>query len=133
MKIDGGCHCGKVAFTAEIDPEKVSICHCTDCQNLTGSAYRVVVPASKAGFKLSGTVKTYIKTAESGNKRMQGFCPECGTPIYSTTPADQQVYGLRLGTIRQRTQLSPKKQLWCRSALQWALDIRALPQVAKQQ
>lgn len=133
MKIDGGCHCGKVTFTAEIDPEKVSICHCTDCQNLTGSAYRVVVPAPKAGLKLSGTVKTYIKTAESGNKRMQGFCPECGTPIYSTTPADQQVYGLRLGTIRQRTQLSPKKQLWCRSALQWALDIRALPQVAKQQ
>lgn len=133
MKIDGGCHCGKVTFTAEIDPEKVSICHCTDCQNLTGSAYRVVVPAPKEGLKLSGKLKTYIKTAESGNKRMQGFCPECGTPIYSTTPTDQQVYGLRIGTIRQRAELRPSKQLWCRSALQWAMDIKALPQGAKQQ
>ena len=132
MRVDGGCHCGKITFTAEVDPEKVSICHCTDCQHLTGAPYRVVVPAPKEGFRLSGPLRTYIKTAESGNKRLQGFCPECGTPIYSTTPTDPQVYGLRVGTIRQRAQLSPKKQQWCRSALDWAADISALPKSAKQ-
>jgi hypothetical protein len=132
MRIDGGCHCGSVTFTAEVDPEKVYICHCTDCQHMTGAAYRIVVPAPKDGLKLSGKVKTYIKTAESGNKRLQGFCPECGTPIYSTSPTDQQVYALRVGTMRQRSELKPKKQQWCRSALSWAMDINALPQAAKQ-
>ena len=24
MKIDGGCHCGKITYTAEVDPEKVA-------------------------------------------------------------------------------------------------------------
>jgi hypothetical protein len=43
MHIDGQCHCGRVAYQAEIDPERVSICHCTDCQTLTGSPYRVTV------------------------------------------------------------------------------------------
>ena len=38
MKIDGGCHCGAIAYEAEVDPEKTSICHCTDCQQLTGTA-----------------------------------------------------------------------------------------------
>ncbi len=38
MQIDGQCHCGHVAYEAEIDPEQVGICHCTDCQALTGSA-----------------------------------------------------------------------------------------------
>ena len=32
MKIDGGCHCGAITYEAEVDPEKTSICHCTDCQ-----------------------------------------------------------------------------------------------------
>jgi hypothetical protein len=43
MHIDGQCHCGRVTYQADIDPERVSICHCTDCQTLTGSPYRVTV------------------------------------------------------------------------------------------
>jgi hypothetical protein len=40
MEVDGQCHCGRVTYRAAIDPAKVSICHCTDCQNLTGSPWR---------------------------------------------------------------------------------------------
>jgi len=134
MKIDGGCHCGNITFVAEADPGQVTICHCTDCQILTGSAFRVVVRAPRDKFELrGGKPKIYVKTAESGMKRVQAFCPECGTPIYSTTPTDPQFYGLRVGTIRQRAQLGPKKQQWCRSALDWAQDIHALQKVDKQQ
>ena len=43
MKIDGKCHCGNITFVAETDPGQVIICHCTDCQTLTGTPYRVVV------------------------------------------------------------------------------------------
>lgn len=133
MKIDGGCHCGSITFTAEIDPEKVTICHCTDCQALTGSAYRVVVRAPKDKFELHGAKpKIYVKTAESGSRRAQAFCPECGTPVYSSAAENPQDFGLRIGTIRQRTQLRPTKQIWCRSALGWTVDLRAIPQVAKQ-
>ncbi len=32
MRIDGQCHCGHVSYEAEIDPDRVSICHCTNCQ-----------------------------------------------------------------------------------------------------
>ncbi len=46
MKIDGHCHCGLVTYEADIDPKRVSICHCTDCQSLTGSPYRVTVICS---------------------------------------------------------------------------------------
>ena len=45
MKIDGACHCGRISYEAEIDPADVTICHCTDCQTLSGSAFRTVVPA----------------------------------------------------------------------------------------
>ena len=134
MKIDGQCHCGNITFEADVDPEKVLICHCTDCQNITGTTYRVIVPATKEALKLrGGKPKEYVKTtAESSTPRVQAFCPECGTPIYSTSVSEQRVFGLRIGTIRQRAQLRPRKQQWCQSALGWAMDLRALPEVAKQ-
>jgi Glutathione-dependent formaldehyde-activating enzyme len=81
MKIDGRCHCGYITYEAEIDPDKTLICHCTDCQTLSGSAFRVVAYTREDAFKLlSGELKIYVKTSESGNKRRQSFCPECGTP-----------------------------------------------------
>src|ERR1700745_1141543 len=85
MKIDGRCHCGEITFEAEVDPDALNICHCTDCQTLSGSACRVNIAAPAEHFALlSGTPKTYIKTAESGNKRLHAFCSICGTPIYSS-------------------------------------------------
>lgn len=89
MKIDGGCHCGYITYEAMVDPELVGICHCTDCQTLSGSAFRTVVFAPKDAFKLlTGKPKLYIKTAESGAKRAQAFCSECGTPVYSAEVGD---------------------------------------------
>ena len=133
MRINGGCHCGAITYEAEIDPESVAICHCTDCQTLSGSAYRVVVPVKKAGFKmLAGEPKIYIKTGESGRKRVQSFCANCGTPIYSTDPVDPQVFSIRLGTAKQRAQLPPKVQLWCRSSLGWTMHLEPVRQIAKQ-
>jgi hypothetical protein len=86
MKIDGACHCGDITFNAEIDPAQVLICHCTDCQTLSGSAYRTVVPVTGDSFNLlSGTLKTYIKTAADGTRRSQTFCP-AAVPRFTPDP-----------------------------------------------
>lgn len=134
MKIDGGCHCGDIAYEAEIDPEKVFICHCTDCQTLSASAFRTAVRVPEDDFRiLSGNPKIYIKTGESGAKRAQAFCAECGSAIYATSAgAGPKVYGIRLGTVRQRAELTPKKQLWFRSALHWLPGLDSIPKVEKQ-
>jgi hypothetical protein len=128
MKVDGACHCGAIRYEAEVDPAKVIICHCTDCQTLSGSAFRTVVPAKPGTFRLlSGAPKVYVKTGESGNQREQTFCPDCGTPIYSATVgADPKAVGLRVGTIRQRDRLVPSDQFWFRSAQAWLRDLPAI-------
>jgi hypothetical protein len=133
MKVEGQCHCGAITFEAEVDPEAVGICHCTDCQTLSGSAYRVTVPTPAAKFVLrSGTPRIYIKIAASGNQRAHGFCADCGTPIYATDPHQPRSYGIRVGTLKQRGELPPQRQIWYRSALGWANDIRDIPQVDRQ-
>jgi hypothetical protein len=128
VKVKGRCHCGQVHYAAEVDPGRVSICHCTDCQQLTGSAYRVTVRALRREFTLlAGEPKTYIKTADSGAQRAQVFCPNCGSPLYTYAVGNDETMGLRVGCIEQRQQLVPRRQIWCRSALGWATDIGGLP------
>ena len=124
MKIDGGCHCGNITYEAEIDPDKVIVCHCTDCQALSASAFRSVVIAPGDGFKLSGEPKIYVKTGDSGAPRAQAFCPECGSHIYASSVEDKPAtFNIRLGTARQRDQLRPRAQYWCRSAQDWTMEL----------
>ncbi len=134
MKIDGGCHCGHITYEAEVDPEKVVICNCTDCQTLSGSAFRTVAFSDEGTFKLlSGKLKSYVKTGDSGNQRAQAFCPECGSPIYAAAVGeDVKVHGIRVGTTRQRDALIPKRQIWASSAHAWTDDIASLPSTDKQ-
>jgi hypothetical protein len=121
VKIDGGCHCGYITYEGEADPETATICHCADCQTLSGSAFRTAVPVRSDAFRIvSGEPAVYVKTADSGNKRQQAFCPRCGSPIYSTPPGDgPKNYMIRLGTVRQRDQFAPKVQIWTRSRQRW--------------
>ncbi|HUB84393.1 MAG TPA: GFA family protein [Rhizomicrobium sp.] len=132
MKIDGGCHCGAISFEAEVDPSKVAICHCTDCQQISGAPYRASVPAPAETLTLRGEPKHYVKTADSGNKRLHGFCGDCGSAIYATTPTDQRVFNIRVGAVRQRAELVPKLQGFCRSAMPWVEDLAAIPKVPEE-
>jgi hypothetical protein len=134
MKISGSCHCGYIAIEGESDPDKVSICHCTDCQTGTGSAFRVSVPVPGSTFRMTGQPTHYIKTtAESGNPRVQAFCPKCGSPIYSTTPGEgrRASYMVRVGILRQRDQLEPRVQNWFRSARPWVTALGTIPRNEK--
>lgn len=129
MQVQGSCHCGSVTYEADIDPAKVALCHCTDCQVLGGAAFSAFVPVPKEAFRLlRGEPKVYVKTAQSGRRRAQAFCAECGTRLYACAETDPQLFNLRVGTIVQRSQLAPRLQLWCRSALPWVMDLGKVEQ-----
>lgn len=133
MKVQGRCHCGAISYEALVDPMQVKLCHCTDCQMLTGSAYRATVPAPAASFVLRGAQpKTYVKTAESGTRRVHAFCAECGTPVYSCAISNPDSYSLRVGCLDKRSELKPVKQIWCQSAVGWSMNLEKVDASARQ-
>ena len=135
MKVEGTCACGSITVEGEANADSVSVCHCTDCQTTSGSAFRVAVPVTGASFKVSGKPAIYLKTtADSGNPRVQAFCPTCGTSLYSTTPGEgpQAVYIVRVGMLKQRDQLMPKRQIWWRSARNWVTGLEGIAKLEKQ-
>jgi hypothetical protein len=101
---------------------------------LSGSAFRTVVPTNEGSFRLlCGAPKAYVKTGDSGNRREQTFCPDCGAPIYSATVgAGLKVLGLRVGTLRQRDQLIPGDQFWFRSSQAWLHRLPTMQRREKQ-
>ena len=127
MRVRGSCHCGNVTYEAIVDPKRTAICHCTDCQNLTGSAFRVSVPALEGSFRLvSGKPTIYVKLGTSGSRRAQAFCSNCGSPLYTYNADNPKVYGLRVGCIEERAELVPTRQKWFRSALRWTQSLSGL-------
>jgi hypothetical protein len=129
MRIDGGCHCGKITYEAEVDPDRVVICHCTDCQTISGAPYRASVRVKAGDLELHGEPATYVKKGDSGNEIRLAFCAGCGSALYSTAVKSARGYMLRLGSINQRAALTPKAQGFCRSAMPWAMDIRGIPEI----
>ena len=120
VRVDGACHCGRIRYAAEIDPAEVTVCHCTDCQALTGTAFRVSVTAAPGDLRIEGEPAVYVKTAESGRRRNQYFCGHCGAPLFANAAGDDPgPWGLRWGGIRQRDRLAPARQIWRRSAAPW--------------
>jgi hypothetical protein len=127
MKVEGSCHCGAIKYEATIDSSAAFVCHCSDCQILSGSVFRVIVPAAAANFVIkSGSPKIYVKIAESGNRRAQGFCGNCGTSIYSADAENATTFMLRVGSIHQRADIVPFAQSWCGSAIPWTQNLGAL-------
>jgi hypothetical protein len=127
MQIDGACHCRAVSFSAEVDPSRVMVCHCTDCQVLSGAPFRAVVIAPVETLKVRGNTKSYIKVAQSGNRRAQVFCPECATPLWATAPENATTVVIRLGCVAQKAQLRPAVQIWQHSAVPWLSELGSVP------
>jgi hypothetical protein len=133
MKVHGICHCEAIAWEGEVDPARVTICHCGDCQRFSGGAFRASVPSKAEDFAiLRGEPVRYVKTAESGNRRVQAFCGACGTPLYSADAEGPKSFMLRIGPLAERAQLPPQRQIWCDAALPWAEELLDVPRAAKQ-
>jgi hypothetical protein len=133
MKINGACHCGAIAFEAEIDPTRVVVCHCNDCQVMSGAPLRAVVstPIEKLSL-LRGSPKSYVKVAQSGRRRSQVFCPDCGTALWGTASESPTAVNIRLGCIEQRAQLSPGFQVWQSCEAPWLQGLRDVPGLPQQ-
>ncbi len=118
MDVNGICHCGAIKVMAKIKKSEVRACHCTDCQKMSGAPFRAIAIASAKSITINGTPKEYIKIGDSGNKRIQAFCENCGTQLFATD-LERKLFNLRAGFLEQRDMLEPKEHVFTSSSLQW--------------
>ena len=129
MEITGSCYCGEIKYQAKSQNNNALVCHCSDCQRMSSGPFRAVIIAEPNSVVFTqGEAKEFVKTAQSGNKRAQGFCGTCGTTLYATNAEKEgRVYGLRIGAVDQRDEFKPSAQIWSQSTLTWLNNLHEVP------
>jgi len=99
MKIEGGCYCKGIRYTAEGEPLFQGQCHCRECQYVSGGHPNVVVGMPEATFSFDrGTPKEFSRSdLETPVTRV--FCPDCGTQLLSKSPNLPGAVLLKVGTF----------------------------------
>lgn len=117
--IEGRCLCGKVSYKAAVEPSFVGVCHCSDCQRFTGSAFATVIAVPVSALKVIGALKTFSKPGDSGKLMHRRFCPECGSGILDEGDALPGIAMLNAGTLDDRSWVKPQSEIYCDSAQPW--------------
>ena len=79
---------------------------------------------------MSGELRDYPLTADSGNVMHRRFCPVCGTPLFSAAEARPHLVFVRAGTLDDPEVAQPAMTIWTSAAPSWACFNERLPQVA---
>lgn len=132
MAISGHCLCKAIRFTIDAEPIGARMCWCHDCQRIaSGSAtVNVLFPADAVQFE--GDVTHYEMVADSGNIVRRGFCPKCGSQLFSATVEPKGMpIRIRAGVLADPELIAPQAIIWTESAPKWAVLDPALPHFPK--
>ena len=116
----GGCQCGRVRYRIVGAPLVLAVCHCTECQRHSGSAFGMSMFMKREQLVIeSGTLKCFERSSDSGRPVRNHFCPECGTRIYTEPTRAPGMANLKPGTLDETTDLKPGLHAWTRSRQTW--------------
>jgi len=116
----GGCACGAVRYRLLGEPLELHVCHCTDCQRVTGSAFVMSMVTRRDTVELTQGAPTVcdFETPEGIHRREQR-CAECGSRLWSEPNGLPELLTLRPGTLDDHGWLRPIAHIWTRSAQPW--------------
>ncbi len=113
------CRCGNLRAECSEEPVRVSVCHCTECQRRTGSAFSAQARFPTGSVKVEGAFSTFIRTADSGRNLTYQFCPSCGSTVAYQIDAWPEVIAIPLGAFTQGELPAPVYSLYERRKRPW--------------
>lgn len=118
---EGGCLCGAIRYRVKGNPLRASVCHCTDCQRRTGSAFATIVWFEEENVELTGDgLTTYEHRNDESNRwRRSHFCNRCGTTVMWTADHRPGVRMIMVGTLDDPNWVKIAMHTWTRSAHHW--------------
>lgn len=76
------CCCGALRVKTTGEPVRISVCHCTECQRRTGSAFGVQARFPEKDVAISGASSQFRRKGDSGGFATMHFCPTCGSIVF---------------------------------------------------
>lgn len=123
----GGCACGSIRYVCARAPLAMLNCHCRDCQRSSGAPFASGVVVQVSEIEVAGTPRTHSVRGGSGSRVTRSFCPECGTPLFTRSEANQAVVSIRFSTLDIPSEFEPMLDIWTSSAQPWVCLSPAIP------
>ena len=117
--ITGGCACGSVRYRSEGEIEFAFHCHCRKCQRATGGGHSSAFALGADTVELTGEIRHYEQTADTGSPTRSGFCPTCGSPVLSRTDRFPYRIYFHAATLDDPSQIKPEFVVFAESAPPW--------------
>jgi hypothetical protein len=116
--LTGGCLCGGVRFEIDRPLVHAGYCHCTRCQRRTGTAASVQARIQPGSLRIvSGELLLREYKPDDGWAKV--FCGECGSSLWSRSPDDPGVFGVRLGSFDDDPGVRPSYRQYVAYAAVW--------------
>ena len=115
----GSCLCGAVRYELTAEPAMAGFCHCLNCQKLSGSGHAFHTMAPRDAFSISGPLKGYSWTADSGNTVTTYFCTVCGSPIYGESAGFPGMITLRAASLDDPSTAKPQMSVFAKRVQPW--------------
>jgi hypothetical protein len=126
-KIEGGCLCGAVRYTASAEPLVVRACWCRVCQYFAAGNATINLAFPSDAVTFTGELRDYPSTADSGHRMHRRFCPACGVHVTSEAEERPHLVIVRAGTLDDPALAAPRGVIWTKSAPSWARIDPELP------
>ena len=114
------CHCGDLQVTCRGEPQKISICHCLDCQRRTGSAFSVAVFYPRANVSIEGPPSgCFERSSASGHNVAFHFCKRCGSNVFWEARRMPDRLGVALGAFADPAFAIPVQSVFTDTKHHW--------------
>ena len=121
LPLNGGCRCGAIRYRVNGVPAFTFACHCTDCRQLTASAFSIGLAVPDAGFAvIGGQPRMWTKIADSGKPSHQYWCAVCHGWTHTVAEGSPGMVVVRASTLDSSDWVRPVGQIFLRSAYPWA-------------
>ncbi|WP_348550676.1 GFA family protein [Acidithiobacillus sp.] len=126
-KYSGGCLCGGISYSVDIEPVFTGNCHCKDCQRSSGSAFIPAMIFPEKDVVISGEARWFESQADSGNINKRGFCQNCGSQLFARFSHMPEKPGIKAGTLNDSLDYVPRLDFYVGSAAPWDFMNPELP------
>ena len=123
----GKCLCGEIEYS--FDRSKVISahhCHCKDCQRATGSGKATIIIMSKKYFQVNQDPKFFEVQGEQGNHVVRGFCPNCGSGMFSYLKEHPNMVFVKAGTLNDSSWLKIDSNFFTDSSCDWNRPVEGI-------
>ena len=95
-------------------------CHCKRCQRRTGTGFSVNALTTPGSFRVTSGEELVSVWDPGEGGWVKSFCSRCGSHVFTTSPDNPDLVGIRMGTLDEDPGIRPSVHQFTDYAAPWS-------------